>query len=317
MTQDENQISDENQIGAFAGYIRRPKPTESGMVAQFFGENGSDADTICALSLTKFQDANVHVEVHVVKDPNGVPVRGENGEHPLVASFAALSRRPVPQKEGMMAQFFAANGHDADQVVDLGKSGMQDAFVFVQIFKSKAGVRGAFRPELNAALAKVAERKTVAERKELRNFAKSWEISARKLEMSGFLRSSTVQSALGRDEDYLSWLSDAPCCAPGDAPCSGRSTAFRLDSPNSKRFAYVPLCAEHSAVAVRDGFPGGRQFLSMKQALLVQRWAWDQLCSVVGLEDGVKHPDPAKIWAWAAKHNIQSLLPNDFLNGRN
>ena len=58
------------QLGVFSGYIRRPIPNQSGMIAQIFGENGDDADTILALSLSKYQDVQVYVNIYLIKDSN-------------------------------------------------------------------------------------------------------------------------------------------------------------------------------------------------------------------------------------------------------
>ena len=67
-TGQQQSLKTSEQLGAFTGYIRRPTPTNAGMTAQIFGENGNDADTILALSLSKYQEAEVFVNVYIIKD---------------------------------------------------------------------------------------------------------------------------------------------------------------------------------------------------------------------------------------------------------
>ena len=54
-------------IGSFAAYVRRPKPMNTGFIAYFFGENGSDADLITTLSLTQYLNLEVNVTVYLIK----------------------------------------------------------------------------------------------------------------------------------------------------------------------------------------------------------------------------------------------------------
>lgn len=61
----------EGTLGGFQAYVRRPVPLVSGMVARFFGENGAAADSIVALSLSKYQDMPVNVTVRLVQLPDG------------------------------------------------------------------------------------------------------------------------------------------------------------------------------------------------------------------------------------------------------
>lgn len=119
--------------GAFAGYVRRPKPSIHGMTSQFFGENGQSADTILALSLTKFQDREVGVKVYLVKDPNGMLMKQEDGLYPLLTYFNGFIQRSMAQKDGMTAQIFAQNGVNADALSETSKTEYQDALVYIEI----------------------------------------------------------------------------------------------------------------------------------------------------------------------------------------
>jgi hypothetical protein len=61
----------EDESGGFQGYIRRPKPTQSGMTALFYAENGEAADAVTAMSLSKYLDSRVHVVVRLVQSQDG------------------------------------------------------------------------------------------------------------------------------------------------------------------------------------------------------------------------------------------------------
>lgn len=87
-------------LGGFQAEVQRPAPLQSGMVAKFLGEDGDNADAIAALSLSKYQDAEVSVEVRLVKLPNGAtaklaPVRGPFAEQSAVLfkSFFPVTKR--------------------------------------------------------------------------------------------------------------------------------------------------------------------------------------------------------------------------------
>lgn len=74
MSEDREAVLDDARyvvIGGFEAYIRRPRPTVSGMIAQFFAPNGQDADTVLALGMTRYQDCRVHVTIRLVQDADG------------------------------------------------------------------------------------------------------------------------------------------------------------------------------------------------------------------------------------------------------
>ena len=91
-TQDESGefIPAGTMLGAFAGYLRRPKSSSQGLTAQVFGENGADADTICALPLPRIQDWLVKVAVWGLKDKDGRRLRDDQGKNPLLTEFIAM-----------------------------------------------------------------------------------------------------------------------------------------------------------------------------------------------------------------------------------
>lgn len=56
------------KLSEFVGLIKRPIPSPNGQVAQFFSENGANADAASLLNQTSYLDALVYVEMHVAKN---------------------------------------------------------------------------------------------------------------------------------------------------------------------------------------------------------------------------------------------------------
>jgi hypothetical protein len=313
----------ELQIGAFSGYNRRPLPDRSGLTAQFYGENGDDADMISALSLTKFLEADVYVKIHLIKDSVG-QIMKRNGSFPMISSFKAKVQRPKGLKEGMVANLFAANGDDSDQVNILGLSKFLDAFVYVEILKPEAApeqtipaapLQDALLPEISAELDSLAHHLTPFERKALQKKTKAYVEANRLLKMSGFLRQPSVWTQLGTELDYQAWLDAIPCCAPGNTPCTHTATAFKIPSESHQRYALVPFCKEHAIQADAGLMPGGIAFLRMRRDVLIQEWAWERLLAMLSISVSTHtEPDPQKIFAWAHEHKLTQHIPANYLN---
>lgn len=307
------------QIGAFSGYNRRPMPDRSGMMAQIYGENGPDADVISALSLTKFQDADVYVRVHLIKDSHGQIMKA-NGAFPTIASFRGKIQRPKPLRDGMVAHIFAPNGVDADQVNAMGLSKYLDAFVFVEILKPEAApsesvdpsANDASLPEQSAELDELAGHLTPFERKALQKRSRAYAESNRLLKMSGFLRNAAVWAKLGTELDYQEWISKAPCCASGDAPCRRHAEPFKI--PLEGRYMLVPFCSEHAQEARAGDLPGGSAFLRLRREMLIQEWAWEHLKKAVGVPIGMEEPDPHRVAIWARDNGLGASLPANYLD---
>lgn len=85
---DEEMLAQYERAGAFRAFVRAPKVTQAGNVAQFFVPRDSgDADSILALGMSKRLDTEVYVTVHVLKDANGAdlrrpPVNGAEAKKP-------------------------------------------------------------------------------------------------------------------------------------------------------------------------------------------------------------------------------------------
>lgn len=76
-------------MDGFRGAVRRPKPLQTGMVAQIYGENGPDADVIVALSLSKFADQRFKFRVRVIQDADGKDM-GKKPKGPYSTQAQAL-----------------------------------------------------------------------------------------------------------------------------------------------------------------------------------------------------------------------------------
>lgn len=308
-------ISDsDQQIGAFSGYVRRPLPHTAGMVAQFFGDNGEDADTITALSLTKFQDVQVFVQVYLIKDADGLLMKQADGKYPRVAKFIGVVRRPSPSRNGMIAQFFAPNGRDADSVNDLGKSSLQDCLVFIDVRGKLAAEKDKETPNISIELANEQVQKvTETQKKEYAKREKSWQKLNNELKLSSFLRNSNVLYALGTESEYNAWLmANYRCVFPEDTQlCNQLATQTVAVKGLLPHFNHLPFCNEH-AEKVNTANDSQTKYLEMKQYMFVQEWALKQLQQRFSLT-GNEEPEPKKIVAWASEKKLQGFLPEKYI----
>lgn len=298
------QNSDE-KLGAFAGYIRRPEPSSSGMTAQFFGEDGADADTILALSLTKFKDLKVFVSVYLVKDSVGMPMK-KDGKYPLICSFIGRVRRSKPKPDGMLANIFAENGTDSDQVAEMTKSEYQNCLVFVDIRGIKAyGQEDKINFESQSAISEgYAKRLSKAERQEMesleRKYAKKNELLTPEL-----LSKVEVLDALGNPEDFKQWLEHQPCAHRQPDHCLNKVIVAKIDGL-FEPYNYLPSCADHIAdMETYEHFNDdmNRMHYEMRHRYLLASYAkkkiYQKFC-----DDGFKEPNPAKVIEWAAANGI-------------
>lgn len=313
------------QIGALSGYNRRPIPTTSGLTCQFYGENGEDADLMSALNLTKFLETEAFLQVFLIKNALGQVMRDPvSGQYPLVASFSGKIQRPKPLRDGLMAQFFALNGEDADAVNELGKTKYLDAFVYVEILKPEARAQATLAPGQSssslvmipppsAELDALAHHLTPIERKEMAKRNKAYENANNALRMSGFFTQQSVWGVLGTEFDYQQWLEQCPCCASADAACKNAVSVFALPTESHERYAYVPLCNEHKEQATLGILPGKLSFLRLKQRHLIQMWAFEQLCKLLGV-DKDQQPNPMEVFNWAQERKVSQYIPPTYLN---
>lgn len=303
-------------VGAFAGYLRRPKSSGQGLTAQFFGENGPDADTICALHLTRYQDCLVKVVVWGIKDKDGKLLQ-EGGKNPLLTEFIASIKRPAPSMHGQTAMFFGPNGPNADAINALNQTRFLDSLVFVEITKADPGMTPAdiqiSTPQ--EALAEQANRRTPNENRAIAQQQKKAAEALRLLRLAQFFQNEAVWSVLGTEQHYNDWLTQQVCCHPGTVPCN-ETPVMPFKIPGGKRYHVVPLCRHHAAQWDRgEGSSAGAQqplaFLHTRHTSLIQRWAEIRLRQALNVPEGFD-PTPNAIYDWAIQNKLTTMIPRTF-----
>lgn len=302
------------QLGSFGAYIQRPTPNVSGMTAQFFGENGVDSDTISALSLNKFLNIQVFVNVYLIKDPLGRLMRNNN-TYPIIAQFYGFVNRPTPKKTGMVAQFFAPNGPDANAVVELGKSEYQDALIYVDI-RSNQSISDLSQIELenvNAINENYITRITKQQKEFYQKKEKEYRKMNDKLDLSTFCNRPEVLNAIGNPDDFAQWLNNNKTCIfPTQySHCHLAGNAEKIANINGN-YNYIPLCQEHLKEFVNQNhYTNNEQYYTFKHQLLVKEWVLNYFRKHFSI-DSKSEPDPELVIEWAAKNNIAKYLPADY-----
>lgn len=302
-----------DQLGAFSGYIRRPIPSVNGMTAQIFGENGEDADTILALSLTKYQDIEVFVNIYLIKDSLG-KIMKQQDNYPLVSSFVGFVRRSMPKKDGMIAQFYAPNGEHADSVSNLSKSNLQDCLVFVDV-RSKKSINHKdiiAQENIEEITKNYLGKITIGEKAEVQKKSKQFRKMNECLELSDFLNRIEVISGIGNVEEYKDWLASTQTCSNlQEKHCMNQSQPVAIDGL-LKPFNYLPFCEDHLTNAT-DSFHIEKNMLyyEMKQRLLLKQWVWNKFKEKFSFE-GNSEPNPSLIIEWAASKNLAKYLPKNY-----
>ena len=303
-------------LGAFVGYLRRAKASSAGLTAQFFGENGEDADVISALHLTRFLDAHVKVSVWMMKDRQG-KIMKKNGEYQKLTEFIAQVRRPQPSNMGQVAMFFGQNGPNADAINILNQSEYLDALVYVEMHQALIGmtVKDVPTNTPDADIDEHAGRLTPTEAAELKKLQKKSENAMRELVLGGFFRQEPVLTVLGRETDFQAWIESQPCCHPGEKPCDNHPVvAFKV--PHAKRYGYLPLCMHHKemwengSVDMVDGssLPSYMQSQSITYLL---RWGQHSLAKQLKVPSGYL-PTPGAIHMWAIDNKVAHFISNTF-----
>ena len=304
-------------LGGFSGYLRRAKPSSQGLLAQIFGENGTDSDFICVLGLTKFLDALVKVSVWGLKDSQGHPMKDQDQKPPLLSEFIARIRRPSPSNLGQTALFFGENGANADAINKLNVSRLLDSLVYIEISKADPGQTPA---EIKTATPQEAleeqnKRLTPAEQKARKGQQQKAAEALKILRLNQFFQTEAVWEALGSPQSYYNWVTHQSCCHPGTMPCDQTPVeAFTI--PGGKSAYYVvPLCRQH-AQEWRDGQIGMAAqtplaFLNTRHISLIQRWAEESLRTALKVPQGYD-PTPTAIFDWAVRHKFSNLMPRQF-----
>lgn len=304
-------LKTDEQLGAFTGYIRRPTPSNTGMTAQIFGENGNDADTILALSLTKYQEAEVFVNIYLIKDSAG-QIMKKDGSYPLISSFLGYVKRSMPKKEGMIAQFFAPNGAYADEVSKLSRSDYLDCLVFVDVRGNLAiNNQNAIQEQnIQEIDTNYINKMTKNEKQEFEKREKSFKKMNDLLQFSEFLQRKDVLTNLGTEENFQTWLEGQKLCShyEDNEPCKNQAVVMESDFL-PRPFNYLPVCEHHfDDLQNYEHFDENRKYYEMKHHLLLKQWAL-QILSEKFSHNGKGEPDPKKVIEWAAGKNLSRYLP--------
>jgi hypothetical protein len=295
-------------LGSFNGYIRRPKPSAKGVIAQFYGENGVDADTIVSLSMTQYQNAHIRAAVYWIKDSVGA-VKKERGGYPLIANFESFIRRSIPTSTGMVATLFAANGPHSDVAHQLGFTKYLDSFVHVQLYRFVPDESSDTKqPEhLNQAIAIPPQS---AHARPTGAFKTAESI----LHMQGFFRENAIWAALGGELEFQKWLKDRTCCAPVEPPCRQIGVATAIPNSGFESYAMVPLCSTHSGwLTNRIQDLGGMYIVQNKRQQMVVEWSIEALCKTLQTPS-LSFTHPNLVLSWAVKHGVDALLPVKYRN---
>jgi hypothetical protein len=295
-------------LGAFNGHIRRPQPGAKGVMAQFYGENGADADTILSLSMTKFQGQHVRVSVYWIKDSIGVPKR-ESGGYPKIAEFESFIHRSIPRSAGMLATLFAPNGPASDAAHELGFTKYLDSWVQVRLYKyieTETAATDTSPKFLNTAIA-LPHQHTVS------NSGKFGD-AAKLLQIHGFFRNAMVWSAIGGEDSFKKWLVDRACCASVNPSCAEPGKPVKIKGSSFDQFQFVALCSSHAqSMEKRIDLIGGRHLLDQRRGMLMNEWAIQSLCAFLGTQS-LAQTHPGMLLDWASKNGVDAFLPKQYVN---
>lgn len=299
------------QLGAFSGYIRRNENKAAGVTAQIFGENGDDADTILALSLSKYVDAEVFVNIYLIKDPDG-KIMKEGDSYPLISSFVAYVKRSQPKKDGMVAQFYSPNSIHSDAMNELNKSSYQDSLVFVDVRGVLANKeKDKINQESNEKIDhEYINKITKAEKVEIQKKEKQFKKMNEQIEYHEFLSRIEVLTSLGSGQEFKEWIIRKHTCAHSqEKPCLNDSDAVSVLGL-VKPFNYLPCCSEHSKELsdITEVTEKDRHYYEIKHLMLMKQWAWNVMRQQFS-HIGSSEPDPAKVIEWAASKNLSRYLP--------
>lgn len=304
-------------LGSFVGYLRRPKPSAAGLTAQFFGENGNDADVIAALHLTRFLDQPAKVTVWMLKDRNGRSMK-KDGNWPKLAEFVGLIRRPMPSQNGQVAQFFGENGPNADAVSFLGQTSYLDALVFIEMHQAQAGMTVVDLPTHtpDGELEENSGRMTSSEAQAYKILSKKSEEALAMLRQHGFFRQESVLAALGKQEIFFQWLSGQPCCFPGGAPCD-RTPIVAWQPAGARKWQGLAVCSHHAeqletgTASLPDGSPV-TSWITTQMVETTMRWGQYALAQALKVPPG-RLPTPGAILSWADAQGLKGAVPSSFL----
>lgn len=299
--------NEDDFLGAFSGYLRRPMPSAKGVVAQFYGEDGPDADLIVSLGVTKFQNQHIKTSVYWVKDAVGSLKKKPDG-YPLIASFSSFIRRPLPKSTGMLATLFAPNGEASDAAHELGFSKYLDSFVHVRLHRFIETDEPTQEPEF------INQKIPMPHNLPPNRASGAHKEAAKSLQLSGFFREPLVWNALGGETSYKTWLLERPCAVTYPEECCDIGHPATIPNSSFKQYTYLPICKAHNKILSSNILAiGGKHALESKRSILLVDWATQTLCKNLH-SNSLSDLPPQKVKEWAALNNVEMLLPKKYQN---
>ncbi len=308
-------------LGSFTSQIRRPRTSNKGIQAQFYGENGPDADTIAALALSRFQDVLVEVRVWGIKDQEG-RLLSKNGQYPVLSRFIGRLERPQPSLSGMTAKIFCKNGPQADASLTLAQSDLFDALVYVELFAASEAEEqdplGEVVPVNEHELIQASSRLTPTERRIFQVRQKRSQEAFKLLDTYGFFYNLAVASSVGSTAEYFNWLTEQSCAHPGELPCDGHPVRAYVLKDVRTGFQAIPLCEQHHELwgqgLAQETMPLHRpeEFFKLRQKSYLSRWVKQKLFKELRIPEQYT-PAPSAVYDWALKHKVETALPSGFM----
>ena len=143
---------------------------------------------------------------------------------------------------------------------------------------------------------------------------------AKMLRLSIFFGIPEVWRATGSDEQFLAFVRTQKCCARSGIPCDGLIQAahvWRQRDGFGKGikgpYAACPLCVRHHGLqhSEGEGAIGGRAYMEQMAQECRRRWIWSEIKDDLGVAS-MRDAEPAKVFAWCQKKNIEQHLPAAF-----
>lgn len=308
-------------LGGFSGYIQYSKPAKGvdgkpGMMANIFGENGNDSDTITALNLTKYQNIPVKITIWGIKNKDGLLLKyKENNveKFPKICQFIGKIHRPTSSISGLTARFFGEIGGNADAVNDLNKTEFLNSLVFVQV---QLAEENALLTEIETEepdLAEESYKLTPKELKALEKKQKKYEDADNILLLNNFYGNPKVLSAVGTDEEFKTWIEQQECLIDNT---KDNVVAYSIVK-NPNIYNYVPLTKSNvekiekgelkiklNNVEVIDTY----SFLLQFNRKLLIKFVKEKIKEKLNIPSEYFIP-PKMLYEWAIKNDLNRLIP--------
>lgn len=283
----------DNAIGMFQGYLKRAEPSAKGVNVKIMGYNGLDADKILALSMSKFMDMHVTIEVYWIQDSSGA-IQKKDGHFPLIACFDGFINRSIPKQTGMIASFFVANGDSCDKAHDLGYSKYIDTMVNVAIFPFKQDHCPPNQSKFEDVIFPARDSKSL--------FSGDYMDFAKLMAQGNVFSQPEFWESIGGETSYIKWLENRPCSISG---CNHSAMPVLSDFGSFEAYNYTCLCPEHAAQAKREGIKM-RAVLDEKRKTLTSQWAQEQFSSIMG-ETSIGSVPPWKVLSFFNEKRLYHL----------